>query len=116
LKLPRGLQEQAPTCPTTTRSPETKSRSASSSSGTSGSPSNHGPAEACFRQALDVARQQGANAWELRAATSLGRLLARARRQSEAQQTLGEVYSRFAEGFDTTDIKDAKALLDQLAT
>jgi predicted ATPase len=52
----------------------------------------------------------------LRAATSLGRLLARAGRQSEAQQTLGEVYSRFAEGFDTTDIKDAKALLDQLAT
>ena len=60
--------------------------------------------------------QQGANAWELRAATSLGRLLARAGRQSEAQQTLGEVHSRFTEGFDTTDIKDAKALLDQLAT
>jgi class 3 adenylate cyclase len=80
------------------------------------SPSNHGPAEACLRQALDVARQQAANAWELRAATSLGRLLARVGRQSEARQTLAEVYGRFTEGFDTTDLKDAKTLLEQFAT
>ncbi len=79
------------------------------------SPLNHGPAEACFRHALDVARQQGANAWELRAATSLGGLLARVDRQNEARQTLSEVYGRFTEGFDTTDLKDAKALLEQFA-
>jgi adenylate cyclase len=78
-------------------------------------PSDHGPAEACFRQALDVARRQGANAWELRAATSLCRFLRERGRGDAARQTLGDVYGRFTEGLDTADLREAKALLDELS-
>jgi class 3 adenylate cyclase/predicted ATPase len=78
-------------------------------------PSNHGPAEACFRQALDVARRQGANAWELRAATSLCRFLRERGRGDAARQTLGDVHGRFTEGLDTADLREAKALLNELS-
>jgi predicted ATPase len=77
----------------------------------------HGAAmepEGHFRQALDWARRQGALSWELRAATSLARLLRDQGRPAEAMALLGPVYDRFTEGFDTADLKTAKALLDTL--
>jgi class 3 adenylate cyclase/predicted ATPase len=72
-------------------------------------------AEASFRRALEIARQQQAKSWELRAATSLARLWGEHGRRAEARELLGPVYGWFTEGFDTADLKNAKALLDQLA-
>jgi predicted ATPase len=71
-------------------------------------------AEACFRQALAVAQEQQAKLWELRAATSLARLGRDQRRRNEAHDLLAPIYGWFTEGFDTADLKDAKALLDEL--
>jgi predicted ATPase len=71
-------------------------------------------AEDHFRQALDWARRQGALSWELRAATSLARLLRDQGRTADASALLQPVYDRFTEGFDTADLKTAKALLDTL--
>jgi tetratricopeptide (TPR) repeat protein len=73
-------------------------------------------AEACFRDAIAIARLQGAKSWELRATTSLARLLAKQGRRDEARAMLAEIYNWFTEGFDTADLKDAKALLDELGT
>ena len=72
-------------------------------------------AEACFQKALDIAHGQGALLFELRAASSLARLLDTRRKRDAAHRTLAPVYARFTEGFDTPDLKDAKALLDALA-
>ena len=69
-------------------------------------------AEDHFRQALDWARRQGALSWELRAATSLARLWYDQGRPTEAMALLQPVYDRFTEGFETADLKAAKALLD----
>jgi predicted ATPase len=71
-------------------------------------------AEDDFRQALDWARRQGALSWELRAAASLTRLLCDQGRSAEAGALLQPVYDCFTEGFDTIDLKAAKALLDAL--
>jgi predicted ATPase/DNA-binding winged helix-turn-helix (wHTH) protein len=71
-------------------------------------------AEADFRQALDVARQQHAKAWELRAAMSLSRLLQNQGKRAAAHQLLASIYDWFTEGFDTADLQEAKALLDAL--
>jgi predicted ATPase len=71
-------------------------------------------AEDAFRQALDLARRQGALSWELRAATSLARLLRDQGRSAKALALLQPVYDRFTEGFETADLKAAKALLDAL--
>jgi predicted ATPase len=71
-------------------------------------------AEVCFRAALEVARAQEAKWWELRSAVSLARLLPASGRGDEARQLLSEVYTWFTEGFDTADLKEAKALLEQL--
>jgi predicted ATPase len=73
-------------------------------------------AEHCFRTAIGVARQQEARWWELRATTSLARLLASQGRRDEARATLAAIYGWFTEGFDTADLIDAKALLDELST
>jgi predicted ATPase len=78
--------------------------------------SNAAEAESCFRRAVQVARNQSAKSWELRATMSLARLLAQQNRRDEARTMLAEIYGWFTEGFDTADLKDAKALLDQLAT
>ena len=67
-----------------------------------------------FRQALDWARRQGALSWELRAAASLARLIRDRGRSAEAMALLQPVYDRFTEGFETADLKAAKALLDAL--
>jgi len=72
------------------------------------------PSEDLFRQALDFAHQQGALSWELRAATSLARLLSNQGRQAEAIACLRPVYHRFTEGFGTADLIAAKRLLDEL--
>ena len=67
-----------------------------------------------FRQAIDIARRQGSKALELRAAVSLGRLWREQGRAAEARQMLSELYGWFTEGFDTADLKEAKALLEDL--
>jgi class 3 adenylate cyclase/predicted ATPase len=71
-------------------------------------------AENCFQVALTVARDQQAKSWELRAATSLARLWQQQGRRDDAHQLLAPVYAWFTEGFDTADLMDAKALLEQL--
>jgi class 3 adenylate cyclase/predicted ATPase len=71
-------------------------------------------AESCFRRALDIACRQGARSLELRAATSLARVLAGRGRRDDARTTLDDVYRRFTEGFDTADLKDAETLLKEL--
>jgi predicted ATPase len=75
---------------------------------------NDAEAEVFFRRAIGVARQQSAKSWELRATVSLARLLAKQAKRAEAQAMLTEIYGWFTEGFDTADLKDAKALLDRL--
>jgi class 3 adenylate cyclase/predicted ATPase len=70
--------------------------------------------EACFQQALDIARQQEAKSWELRAATSLARLWQHQDKRQDASDLLAPIYGWFTEGFDTADLKDAKALLEAL--
>ena len=77
-------------------------------------PSNAAEAQSCFQRAISVARNQNAKSWELRATTSLARLLAKQGRNDEARMMLAEIYGWFTEGFDTRDLKDAKALLDEL--
>jgi tetratricopeptide (TPR) repeat protein len=74
-----------------------------------------GLAEADFREAISFAHKMSAKAWELRAATSLGRLMHDNNRRDEARATLAEIYTLFTEGFDTADLKDAKGLLDELS-
>ena len=71
-------------------------------------------AEASFQKALDVARQQEAKSWELRATTSLARLWQQQGKKTEARELLAPVYNWFTEGFDTKDLQEAKALLDEL--
>jgi predicted ATPase len=71
-------------------------------------------AEAYFSRALSVARQQQAKSWELRAAMSLARLWRDQGKPQQARELLAPVYGWFTEGFDTRDLKDAKALLDEL--
>ena len=71
-------------------------------------------AEACFERALAVARQQQAKSWELRAAMSMARLWRDQGKSQQAGELLAPVYHWFTEGFDTLDLKEAKALLDEL--
>ena len=73
-------------------------------------------AETYFGRALAVARQQQAKSWELRAAMSLARLWRDQGKVQQARDLLGPVYGWFTEGFDTLDLKEAKALLDELAS
>jgi predicted ATPase len=69
-------------------------------------------AEDCFKKALDVAQEQGALFWELRAAISLARLRVRQDRHDDARQALAPVYDRFTEGFETADLRSARAILE----
>ena len=72
-------------------------------------------AEACFQQALAVARRQQARSWELRAAMSLSRLWQQQGKRAEARELLAPIYSWFTEGFDTPDLQEARALLEEYA-
>jgi predicted ATPase len=76
--------------------------------------SNFADARNSLETAIHIARKQGAKSPELRATMSLARLLAKQGRREEARSTLAEIYNWFTEGFDTADLKDARALLDQL--
>jgi len=69
----------------------------------------------CFEHAIEISRKQGAKSFELRATMSLARLLAKQGGHHEARVMLTEIYNWFTEGFDTADLKDAKALLDELS-
>jgi predicted ATPase len=71
-------------------------------------------ARACFQRALDFARQQQAKSLELRAAMSLSRLWQQQGKRTEARRVLAEIYGWFTEGFDTKDLQEAKALLEEL--
>ena len=73
-------------------------------------------AEAYFERALAVARQQQAKSWELRAAMSLARLWRDQGKVQQARELLAPVYGWFTEGFDTRDLKEAKALLEELSS
>jgi predicted ATPase len=70
--------------------------------------------EAYFERALAVAQRQNAKFWELRAAMSMARLWRYQGKRQEARELLAPVYGWFTEGFDTRDLKEAKALLDEL--
>jgi predicted ATPase len=80
-----------------------------------GAPGAAVAAQDLYQQALDWARRQGALSWELRAATSLARLLSEPGGSADATALLQPVYDRFTEGFATADLKAAKALLDDLS-
>ena len=72
-------------------------------------------AEAHFHKAIEIAKKQQAKSQELRAVMSLSRLWQQQGRKREAHQMLSEIYTWFTEGFDTRDLQEAKALLDDLA-
>jgi DNA-binding SARP family transcriptional activator/predicted ATPase len=76
---------------------------------------NEADAEASLQQAIEVARRQQARSWELRATVSLARLWQARGRTDEARQILSEVYAWFTEGFDTVDLQEARALLEELS-
>jgi predicted ATPase len=76
---------------------------------------NLGEAEECFRRALTTAHDQSARSLELRAATSLARLWGEQSKRAEAHALLAPIYGWFTEGFETADLKGAKALLDELS-
>ena len=78
------------------------------------SPRNPNLAETHLRHAIELARNQGTKLWELRATSSLARLLRDTNRCDEARTMLAQIYNWFTEGFETADLKDAKALLDEL--
>jgi predicted ATPase len=78
------------------------------------SPTNAAEAEQCVRRAITIAAEQGAKSFELRATLSLARLLRDTNRSDEARAMLAEIYGWFTEGFETADLKDTKALLDEL--
>jgi predicted ATPase len=72
-------------------------------------------AEACFHKAIEIARRQEAKSLELRAVMSLARLWQQQGKRDQAHQMLAEIYGWFTEGFDTADLQEAKALLQELS-
>ena len=77
-------------------------------------PDGAAEAERCFRGAIEIAVRQGANSWRLRAASSLARLLVKTGRRDDARAALAPVFALFTEGFDTSDLREAKAILEEL--
>ena len=76
---------------------------------------NAAAAEQSFREAIEVSRRQSTRLFELEATTSLAHLLDKQGKRDEARAILADIYNWFSEGFDTADLKDAKALLDELS-
>jgi hypothetical protein len=79
-------------------------------------PQAEAEAEACFHKAIEIARRQSAKSLELRAVMSLSRLWQQQSKKAEARQMLAEIYAWFTEGFDTKDLQEAKALLEELSS
>jgi predicted ATPase len=79
-------------------------------------PNPQDEAEACFLKAMTIARQQGAKLWELRAVMSLSRLWRQQGKKKKARQILVDVYGCFTEGFDTTDLQEARDLVEEFAS
>ena len=77
---------------------------------------NIAEARSCFERSIEIARRRSAKSCELRSTMSLARLLASQGHRDEARTMLANIYNWFTEGFDTGDLKDAKALLDELST
>ena len=77
--------------------------------------SNVAEAQSCFQRAIEIARKQSAKSWELRATTSLARVLAKQGKRDDARSMLADIYGWFTEGLDTADLKDAKGQLDELS-
>jgi predicted ATPase len=77
--------------------------------------SNAVEAQSCFQRAIEIARNQSGKLRELRATMNLARLIAKQGKQDEARTMLAKIYGWFTEGFDTADLKDAKALLEELS-
>jgi predicted ATPase len=75
---------------------------------------NQGEAEACFRQAVEIARRQNAKSLELGAVASMARLWQQQDKKRQAHKMLSDVYNWFTEGFNTKDLQEAKVLLDSL--
>ena len=98
-----------------TRMKDENIHTSDSSSGTASPKALQTSAEDCFHQALDIAHRQGAKLLELRAACSLARLWQQQGKKEEAHQLLAEIYGWFREGFDTVDLKEARALLVALS-
>jgi len=99
---------------TTSRKSKVHSRRSKKTSPQSLTPNPQADAEACFHKAIEIARQQQAKSLELRTVTSLARLWQQQGRKDEARQMLAEIYGWFTEGFDTKDLQEAKALLEEL--
>jgi predicted ATPase len=81
----------------------------------SAEPNSQVEAEECFQKAIEIARRQEAKSWELRAVMSLSRLWQQQGKKAEARPLLAPLYGWFTEGFDTKDLQEAKALLEELA-
>ncbi|MBI3320131.1 MAG: hypothetical protein HYZ89_06050 [Candidatus Omnitrophica bacterium] len=92
------------------RQVEDKSKTSQDKSGVR---SPEAEAEECFQKAIEIARRQSAKSLELRAVMSLARLWQQQGKKDEARQTLAEIYGWFTEGFDTVDLQEAKALLEE---
>jgi predicted ATPase len=84
-------------------------------SGVEAGPGVQTEAEECFRKSIEIARQQEARSFELRAVTSLSRLWRQQGKKAEARQALAEIYGWFNEGVDTKDLMEAKTLIEQLS-
>jgi predicted ATPase len=84
-------------------------------SGVEAEPAIQMEAEECFRKSIEIARQQEARSFELRAVTSLSRLWEQQGKKEQARQMLAQIYGWFSEGLDTKDLIDAKVLIEQLS-
>ena len=78
-------------------------------------PDSQGEAEVCFRKAIEVSQRQQAKSLELRASTSLARLWQQQGKPKQAHKLLSEIYTWFTEGFDTKDLQEAQALIEELS-
>jgi hypothetical protein len=102
----RQVSDKSKTSPNKSEDPDTQHLAPSTQAETE--------AEACFLKAIEIARQQSAKSWELRASTSLAGLWQQQGKKTEARQMLAEIYNWFSEGFDTKDLQEAKALIEEL--
>jgi predicted ATPase len=114
-RLKGTLTLQSKTSHRQVKASQNKSRQVRSPKSGVTNPQAEAEAEACFLQAIEIARNQQAKSLELRAATSLSRLWQQQGKKAEAHKMLAEIYGWFTEGFDTADLQEAKTLLEELS-